>query len=84
MKTARQILRDAMDTDPCGDCMLARTRPCMHGAACWVKDAREYLATPETNAERYGLDPRAAHAAWEASGSRKAFSDWLLSPAQGE
>lgn len=85
MSTPREILSLALASEPCSDCIRGGSSwgDCPHDGACWVDKARKYLERPPTNAEVYGDDPRAAHAAWEASGSRKAFSDWLLSPATG-
>ena len=88
MTTARDILREALQWKPCigcvGPCLVPNWKEGdpISDKNCWVDKTKALLASPPTHAELYADDPRAAHAAWEASGTRKAFSDWLLSKAE--
>jgi len=54
---------------------------CPRRELCKAKTAiNAALAAPPRNCDVY-LTPEEMHKAWEQSGSRKAFSDWLLSDA---
>jgi hypothetical protein len=54
----------------------------LSGRPDWVERAVEALSQPARNCDLHDKDD--AHAEWEASGTRRAFSDWLLSRAGEE